>query len=307
MPLDALTFLRPSWALALVLIAGAGVILRRFANTVGGWENVVDPALMRAMGAMGRIEGGAGQTSYLLPLLAAAAIVIALTGPAVERRDARAYRNLDGVVFVMDVSRSTTGDKTWQALVTMGRAGVAALGSRPAALIVYAGDAYVASALTADSAQIGQTMALLDEETVPDPGSRPALALRKAAQILADAALVSADVILLSDGAGIGPQALTSAADIADRGGRLSVVHAPTQVSPAAPVAPAALRTLVSIGGGHLYHLADAGRLMKDLQSHSAQRLGRLENRLLFWVDYGRYVLIFALLPVLGLFRRESP
>ncbi|MCP4070879.1 MAG: VWA domain-containing protein [Hyphomicrobiales bacterium] len=300
------TLVRPLWLLALPMIAGFIFVLQRRHSEAGDWENVIDPVLMGAMRTLGRVDGAGSRAVRQLPLWATGLILIALAGPAMQWRDAQAFRNLDGVVFVIDVSKSMTEDAQWPAVVMMGRAGVSALGSKPAALVVYAGDAYVASALTTDSRQIGLTMTLLDNKTVPDKGSRPALALAKAAEILKDADIIAGNVILMSDGAGLGPDALQAAKMIAGMGGQLSVVHAPTTVSGATGTTQAQLQTLVSVGGGSVYGLGNANGLMDDLNNSAAKRLERQDYLLLFWADFGRYLLLLALIPVLGLFRRGS-
>ncbi len=302
MDLDTVTLLRPFWLLAVPVIIMLAVFFGRNQSGIGNWEKVIDPALMRAMRALGRVETPFSGARRYLPFWAAGLIALALTGPAIEKRDAQAFRNLDGVVFVMDVSPSVVEDSLWQQIVTIGRIGVSALGSKPAALIVYAGDAYVASALTTDTRQIGLTMALLDKDTVPDKGSRPALALELAAQMLDEADIVAGDAILISDGGGLGPDALVAAKAISDNGDRLSAVHVPSNNSE--PETEAQLQSLVSIGNGQLYGLRDGNALAADIGQNTWERIARQDYRLLFFSDYGRYLLFLALLPVLGLFRR---
>lgn len=297
MSLGALSLLRPLWLLALPLLAVLALWLKRRRGGLGDWERVADPALLQALRAMGRISAGAGAGTGRAPMAAAVLIVLALSGPAVERRDAVSFRNLDGVVFVADVSPSVIEDARWPQLQTMGRFGVAALGSRPGALVVFSGDAYVATDMTHDTAQLGQTLSLLAPDTVPDPGSRPALGLVLAARMLAEAEVLAGDVVLLTDGGGLGPASLDAAGAIAAQGARLSVV-----TMGAVPKAA----SHAAVGGGRAFGLAETDALAEFLSEDARTRLERQDFPLLFRRDLGRWLLALALIPVLWMFRRRA-
>ena len=202
--LGEMALLRPLWLLALPALAAFALLLWRRQRGAGDWARVIDPALLAGLHAMGRIERAGPGAAGLAALLVAGLTALALSGPSVERRDAAAFRNLDGVVLVLDASPSATGGADWEGLRTMGRSGIAALGSRPGALVVFAGDAYVASDMTADTRQVGLTLSLVEEDTVLDPGSRPERGLRLAAEILEEAEVLAGDVVLLTDGGGVG-------------------------------------------------------------------------------------------------------
>jgi len=127
----------------------------------------------------------------------------ALAGPAVDIRGATAFRNMDGVVLVVDISPSVTQSDSLRKAVTMARSMVQSIGSRPAGLVVYAGDAYIASELTTDTAQIEFTLELLNKDTIPDKGSRPALGLQKAISLLRSNETLRSDIVWLTDGGGL--------------------------------------------------------------------------------------------------------
>ncbi|MCY0096493.1 vWA domain-containing protein [Hoeflea ulvae] len=257
------------------------------------------------MAALGRVETGRRRLGSSVPFLVAGAVVLALAGPAVQRREAQTFRNLDGVIFVIDVSGSMVRDESWPKLVNVARAGLSVLGSKPAALIVYGGDSYLASPLTTDHVQLGQAVSLLDEDTMPDRGNRPALALGRAADVLQAADILAGDVVLMTDGEGLDANALRAAQRIADIGGRLSVVVSRTTVSDAPPVGQATFDTFARVGGGKVYDTGDLEAVMADFGETSAARLERQDLQLLLLVDYGRYLLFLALLPALMFFRRE--
>lgn len=296
--------LRPFWAIALPVVIGLMVWRLRRAGQPGDWQTTIDPHLLTAMTALGQVETGRHRLASAVPFVVAVAVVLALMGPALEKREAQTFRNLDGVVFVIDVSGSVVRDESWPKLVNVARAGLSVLGSKPAALIVYGGDTYLASPLTTDHVQLGQTVSLLDEDTMPDRGNRPALALERAADVLEAADILAGDVVLMTDGEGLDETAIRSAQRIAGMGGRLSVVVSQTTVSGAPPVGQAIFDTLTRVGRGRVYDTSDLAAFMSDFGDSSAARLERQDLQLLLLVDYGRYLLLLALLPALMFFRR---
>jgi len=224
-------------------------------------------------------------------------VVLALAGPAVERRDTPAYRNLDGVVLVMDLSTSVSDRDQLEPLKTAARVVLASIGSRPAAMIVFAGDAYLAAPLTSDTTQIGLTVSLLEPNMIPVSGSRPGLALDRATEILKDASIIAGDVILLSDDAG-GANTLRAAQNLAELGAKLWVV------TPDAPQAQA--KTLAQRASGAAFDARKATELTAAMQQGRTERLARSEIDLIYKADLGRYLLLLALF-VLGLsFRRGA-
>lgn len=292
------TLLRLNWLLALMPLAAFGwwVLSRR--GGLGDWQRVVDPALLRAMAVLGRVDTQSSRAPLWALLGALAVILVALSGPALERRDTLSYRNLDGVLFVVDVSASVTEDARWPRMLTMGRFGLAALETRPGGLIVYGGDAYVATEMTGDHLQLGQTLSLLSSEMVPDDGSRPERALALAAQLLADAEIIAGDVVLFTDGDGLGPASLQQAAQIAAQGARLSLVSLREP--------PSDFATHAAVGRGAIFALDQTDAFADWIQEDARTRLEAQDYPLLFWKDLGRYVLGIALIPLLLLFRKGT-
>ncbi len=291
------TLLRPWWLLALPVLAVFGWWLLGRKSGLGDWQRSADPALLQAMIALGRVGRTTGRAPAMSLLAALALIVLALTGPAVQRRDALSFRNLDGVLFVLDTSQSVTDDPRWPQMLAMGRFGLSALGTRPGGLIVYAGDAYVATDMTLDHLQLGQTLSLITAETVPDVGSRPERALDLAAGLLDTAEVIAGDVIIFTDGDGLGPDSLRATAAIARQGARLSLV------SLSGPGPEFAIHA--AVGEGTVFTLDQTDSLADWLQQDARPRLEAQTHPLPYWRDMGRWVLMLALVPLLLLFRRE--
>lgn len=292
------TLLRPYWLLAIPGLVGVGLWFFTRRGGLGDWQRAGDPALLQAMATLGRVDRQASRAPLMAMLTAVAITCIALTGPAVERRDTLSFRNLDGVVFVMDASPSMTEDPRWPQMQTTGRFALASLGTRPAGLIVFAGDAYVAMDMTLDHMQLGQTFSLIDADTVPDPGSRPARALALAAEHLKTAGVIAGDVVLMTDGAGLDAVSLQAAAAIARQGARLSLISVGTPV--------AAFETHAAVGQGRVFTLDQTDALAHWLSQTARTRLEAQDYPLLFWKDMGRYLLILALVPLVLLFRRQA-
>lgn len=293
-----LTLLRPAWLVALIPLAGIAWWAWTRRAGVGDWDKAADPTLMKAMAALGRIDPSASRMPLIMMLSVLTVSIVALSGPAIERRDALSYRNLDGVLFLVDASPSVTENDRWPQMLTMGRLGLASLGTRPGGLIVFAGDAYMANNMTADHLQLGQTMSLISAESVPDPGTRPERALTMAAGRLSEAEVIAGDVILMTDGAGLGPLSLQAAAAIAEQGARLSIV---SLIDPVPE-----MQTHAAVGGGRVFQLSQTDEFGAWLAEDTRTRLELQDFPLLFWQDLGRYVLLLALVPLLTLFRRES-
>ncbi len=300
--LFGLALLRPLWLLALPVIALIVFVAWRRTSASSGWERAVDPALMAAFTRMGRVVEGKAKRD-LLPAAAMVLVALALTGPAVERRDGASFRNLDGVVLVMDVSDSVAQSDAWLDAMTAVRLIAQRAGSKPVALVAYAGDAYLASPLTTDARVFGTTVSFLTEGIIPDKGSRPALGLAMAAQILADAEIVAGDVVLVSDGEGLSGETSRLATAIRAKGARLSTVYIPGAGEAPDPVA---LTALAEIGGGIAVQARNPVPVASLIGSGLATRLESTDFAVLIWRDYGRFLLLLALFPVLLMFRRVA-
>lgn len=299
--MNGLALLRPEWLLALPLVVALSVWVWRRQRGFGDWQRAADPGLLRAMQAIGRVDGRGASRAVLLAPLAAGLVALALTGPSVERRGTTAFRNLEGAVFVLDASPSMTGGPGWPDAVAAARIGLAALGSKPAALVVFAGDAYLASPFTLDRGQLGLTVSVIEPGTVPDPGTRPDRGLALATELLAQAEILAGDVVLISDGGGLGPDALAAARQIAGMGDVLSVVRIGD-----APGADTALAGLAEAGGGQVFTPAELEALAAALGTEARDRLAQEDLALLFRDDLGRYLLAFALVSLLLTFRRAA-
>jgi Ca-activated chloride channel family protein len=300
------TLLRPWWLAGILGALLLGFFLRRRATALGDWERAVDPHLLAAMTQLGALVKAHGRKGWAAALCAAS-VALALTGPASQRTDTSRFRNLDAAIIVVDLSRSLAEGGNLTAARFAAQA-VAAAGTRQVALVVYAGDAFVASNLSSDRDALATTIAVLDGETVPVPGSRPARALALARELLEQARIVAGDVVLISDGGGFDTAALREVERLREGGRRLDTIYVPTDELPPGTPRPsrATLDAAAAEAGGVSADVADPTPVVAQLSSGAATRLAATDYAVLAWADLGRFLLVASLLPALLLFRRGA-
>ncbi|MCB8836363.1 VWA domain-containing protein [Aurantimonas sp. VKM B-3413] len=307
MGLGASVLLRPWWLAALPAVLILAILALRRARGLGAWEQAVDPVLMRAMEDFGRVVPGRGRR-LLLPATIAAILALALSGPARRIADPETFRNLDGIVLAIDLSRSIVeggglADAQAAAQLVLQRAG-----GRPVAMIVYAGEAYVASAFTSDAAALSPLLAVLDAGIVPNPGTRTDRALALADRIFTEAKVLKGDVVLVTDGDNLSPDAFGTADTLGKRGIRVDafLVEPSSGNGDTPPPDAAALRRLTQEGGGSFGEAREPFQLAETISRRAASELARGDTAALLFSDLGRYLLLPALFPALLLFRRAN-
>ena len=306
--IESLTLLRPLWFLALPIVAVLALRAAWRSAPLGDWSKAVDPHLMALFARSGALLGGRRQAN-LAAALAAGILALALTGPAVERPEAATFRNLDATVVVLDLSRSVTEGGRFKEARQAAQSVAEAAGTRSLALIVFAGDAYTALSPTNDRETLATTLFALDADTVPDRGSHPERGLALARRTLAEANVVAADVVLISDGDGIGQAAEREAAAIRDKGWQLHALFVPAAkaLPPGAPRPDrAALDRLSGAGGGRAADIDNPQAVLDRVGASTAQHLAAGGFGVLAFADFGRWLLLLALVPALLLFRRSA-
>lgn len=306
--LAGIDLLRPLWLLALAPAALAAWWAWRQRRGMPHWGRILDPKLaptLTRLGFLVRSRGGS-DAAWLGAL--AAIIAVALSGPATRNESAPTFRNLDVVFLVVDLSDSVTRGGAIDDVRAAAARVLGDAGGRPVALAVFAGEAYLVSGATDDPSTLETSVAVMDAETMPDKGSRPDRALALVRDRLAESAALGADVVLISDGGGIGPEALHEAELLRRAGAPVSALFvAPTDLPYGAPPpSREALEGLARAGGGALADAARPEAVMARLHERiGAEAHDRRLTSILF-ADRGRLVLALALLPALILFRRRA-
>ena len=300
---EQLGILRPWFLLALpVVLLLAGLATRRVA-AMGGWSAAIEPKLMAALERRGAVVAGRGRRNLTLAAIATL-IALALVGPAIERPATESFRNLDGTVVVMDLSRSVATAKGFEDARSAAQAALAASGTRQAALVVFAGEAFVGSPFTTDHVALSRTIFGLDAKTVPVEGSRPWLALDLALDLLQRSGVVAGDILLVSDGGAFGEETRASALRIADAGFRIDTIAAESAIGRDGN--PGELAALAAVTGGVAGDVARPEAVAAALADNSASRIGQSDFQALAWLDFGPLLLLLALVPALMLFRRPA-
>lgn len=300
-----ITLLRPLWLVAPPVIALVAIIWRA-RGSIGDWRRAVDPHLLAALQRRGALVARAAGFS---PWLVVAGIIgAALTGPAVERRTAETFRNLDGLAILVDASRSMTDGGGSENARLAAMQVLDAAGSRQAMLVLYAGDAYVAAAFTGDRDVLRPLVMGEAAGLVPDLGSSPARALALARRTFSQADMLGGDVVVLTDGGGIDQATLAQASALRTEGRHVHVIYAPAPNASAAAPLPdiEAAASLARAGGGRFATGGDAVPVADAIRESPARRTGQADYVALAWTDYGRYALVLAMPPLLLMFRRRA-
>ena len=309
-----ISFRRPFWlaALPLVLLAALWVRRRRLA---GEWAGVIDAQLLPALRQLGLLTDSRRDPAVLAPFIAGAFLCLGLAGPAVLRPGAIEYRALDPLILAIDMSPSVVADER---VLTDAKTAAAAIlplaKGRPVGIMLYAADAYLASAPTTDAESLSGMIAVLSRDTMPVVGSRPDIALTMTRRLFGgkDKAgqegpgLGGADIVMITDGAGTGPQAIEEAARLASDGARIWTLALPRTAEGAPPPDPEALASLARAGKGDALAIDETTRLMAQIDARRTARLARQDGAGQSFRDLGPFLLPFALLAIFPLFRRRK-
>ena len=319
-------FLRPAWLLALP----PGLVLvwayARRLRSGERWRDLCDPALLPHLLLRRDVKAVS-----LLPLLVGCGLVLAvlaLAGPTWHSRDLPVHRVLEARIVVLDLSRSMDAPDLPPSRLARARFKAAEVFAMTeegqAGLVVYAGDAFLVSPLTDDSATLSAMLPALTTELMPVRGSRADLGLRRAGDLLAQAGHRYGEIILIADSAE-DVRAVEAAAELAGKGFTVSVLAAGTPEGAPIPlpqggflkdgggtiVVPRAgtreLREVARAGGGRFAKMSGDHRDLQYLLSSQARwrhETEESEHAARNWRDEGPW-LVLALLPLAALaFRR---
>ena len=306
--LGDMILLRPLWLVGLVLVTLLTVVVLRHRRSLAGWRDLIEPRLLEFLETRGQVlvprGGGIGVLFASIAVFAA----LGLSGPAARKSSAPSFRNLEVVFLLVDLSQSMTRGGNLEDAKAAAALVLAEAGTRPVALALYAGESYLVSPPTSDPAMLETMISVLDDHTLPDSGTRPDRALILARQTIAEAEARQADLIIVSDGGGIGPEADHAARVLREEGVRVSAVYVAPSETPYGMPAPNrdAMARLAEAGGGLLTDATDTATLTKLLRDARSRPTADSEIVALLFDDFGRWFLWPALVPALLLFRRRT-
>lgn len=295
--------LRPWWLVAAAAVIAFSYFALRNRGALGAWTAAIEPRLLNALITRRAVIPGTGRRKFAAAVVATL-IALALAGPAVRAVVQNGYRNLDATVIAVDLSQSGASNGSLPEARAAAATVAQASGSRQIALIVYAGDAYLATPLTSDHDWLQTLIFALDGATIPDQGTRPARALSLAHKILNEDHIVHANVVLISSGGGLDDGAFQQAKALAASGYSLQTVFAAQNDNASNRLEEISLNKLAAYGNGTSANARNLGPVLRIAENVSSSQLARSQYELLIWRDLGPVLMAAALIPALLLFRR---
>ncbi|PIE00557.1 MAG: hypothetical protein CSA79_03290 [Thiothrix nivea] len=223
-------FMYPDWLWLLwgVPLLGWRILRQRGHNN---WSQVVDaqlaPFVLSGHQPPDRLRLG------ILMSLLCTVVIVALAGPAWEKRELPAFRSQQAVVVALDLSASMYArDMTPNRLDAARFKLLDLLQTRAdgqTGLIVFAGDAFVVSPLTDDTDNIEVQVKNLSPAIMPVQGSRPDRALDKAIELLQQGSPGNGHILLMTDGTHDAERTRQAAAKAAAEGYTVSVLAVGTE------------------------------------------------------------------------------
>ncbi len=259
--MEALTLLRPVWLWGLLAVPLWILLWRWRSHRADPWRAVCDAELLKAQ----QISSASAMGLRLLWLLSVYVLtIIALAGPSLGREAQPLNQNSDALIVALDLSEvMRAGDLKPDRLSRARYKLTALLRQRKAgqtALIAYAGEAFTVAPLTDDLSTLDNLLQALDPSVMPIAGQRPERAIRMAQQMLDDAGLARARMLLLASATT--RDAEHAAAEAQRRGLTVSVLGVGTDHGAPVPV-----------GGGGFLLDSSGGILLPKLDDDALREL----------------------------------
>ena len=196
-------FLRPLFLLGLIPAVGIILLLRFLHNQQSNWSKTIAPELLPFL--LDKSQSPKHNRAIYGLLFIWLASIISLAGPAWQQIPVPVQEREDALVIVMDLSLSMyTDDLQPNRLVRARRKLLDILNSRQeegqTALVVYAGDAHAVTPMTDDVATISTMISALSPNLMPSFGSKPVAGIQMAINLLENAELPEAQILLMTDG-----------------------------------------------------------------------------------------------------------
>lgn len=266
--MENLHFMHPSWLWLLLLIPALWMFRVWLKPQNGAWERIVDKHLMPFV-LSGRAASG-GRFPLIILSFALFAAVLAMAGPAWEKREVPVFHNQQALVVAMDFSASMYAEDQKPSRLTLARFKLLdMLNARKdgqTGLVVFAGDAFVVSPLTDDTATIAEQVKNLAPDIIPAPGSLLAPAIRRSADLLRQAGVTKGHILLLADGVSDPDVAETAAVEARKAGYPVSVLAIGSEEGAPVPLPRGGFLTdsfgktvVAAVNTGELAAIADAG------------------------------------------------
>ncbi len=300
-----MTLLFPYWILlcvALLVLAWWLSSRQKYSH----WQTVLNPSVWQFLSASSQ------QLKRWSDLLLMAALVaLAMSAPALKTNDDSSLRHTNGWVMIADVSRSMTLDDVVPSRLAGMRASLDTLATqakaRPVALIIFAGDAFLAVPPAFDKTLLREHIALMEYGVIEQDGSNLARALSLASSVIEEGGFVHSRVFVMSDSGGTGNASEAAARHLADQGHRMDVILYGNRTDNTATSANIdSAKVLAKSGNGKLLHATPMGDVpleQLDLDDRSAS-LHNAGMRALYWRNQSHWLLLLLIPLMLMRFSR---
>lgn len=314
-----LHFLRPLWLLGLLALPALAWWWRAQAQRRSVWQDAVDPHLLPHL--LTAADGSPRRSlARWSGLLAGALALIAMAGPSVRKAEHPLWQSKAPLVIALDLSSATLARDLPPSRLAQARAKIATLLRERAggqlALVAFSEDAYTVAPLTEDAANVALFLDALMPDVMPEDGHRVDRAIAWSQRLLRNAGFDQGDILLLTDRAD--GEAVAEAARARAAGYRVSALGLGTAQGGVfdtqgglgnARLDAGSLQRLASSGGGRYRQLiaGDADlRGLGVLEPRAGDGAAARGEKVASWRDDGYWLLPFALLLALPLFRRGS-
>lgn len=298
--MGSLALLRPYWLIIIPVVIIFLKYTRNMDICLGDWPHAIDPPLLNSLiEKRGLSLKGTRDTDIIWLVILT---IVALSGPARRVAESGQFRNLDAAIIMMNVSSMTNISK----LTTTAQVVLSGSGARQAGLVLYAGEAYLASPLTYDLASIEALIFAIDNQTIPDGGSHPERALALAHKLLRDTKIIAGDVVIIGDGEGIDIQARQEARFLAAEGHSLHTIFIASNFEDDSrkPVFQTAMMELARDGHGLSGEAVAAEKIAEAITTRRIERVEKGSRLSLEWQDFGRFILVLAAFPLFNILRK---
>ncbi|MEO5362084.1 MAG: VWA domain-containing protein [Magnetococcus sp. DMHC-8] len=317
--------LRPEWLWAWLPLWWLVWRLAKPAPGASGWRRVCDAHLLPHILQQTR-PGGLRRFAWWVAA-AGTLLILAMAGPVWQRHPQPVFQTQSALVLILDLSRSMDAiDLKPSRLVRAKHKMVDLLRKRregQTALLVFAGEAFVVTPLTHDTATITAQLASLDTGLMPVQGSRPDRAIKKALELLQQGGIAHGHLLLMTDGWSGDEQ---MASRVSREGHLLTILGVGTPEGAPIPLLDGGflndahgaivmakldnnpLRKVALLGGG-LYQAirADDGDIDALLAVQPSNRSGGIEKTDMLsddWQEEGPWLVLVVLPMVALVFRR---
>lgn len=301
-------FMRPYWLLALVpalLYLGWVIYSSRQYNP---WKAICDPHLLPALLQAGKTRSQ--RLFYFCLSLFFIIAIFALAGPAWHKTKLPVYQDLSSRMLVLDLSPAMQiadlkPDRLTRAKFKI-RDLINASQNTQMGLVVFSGEAFVASPLSQDANTLNALLDELNPQMMPIAGSDIGQGLTQALTLLTQTGVRHGDILLITASEPTA-SSWTAAKTINQAGHELHVLALMEQ-NAATQKTISSLQQLASLGGGALYLFTpdetDIQHIIRNHHVTQAIRDQNVENATL-WQDAGPWFCLL-LIPLVLLVLREK-